>query len=419
MHRITRLLSIISFLFLFTLSSHAYSETINISSKFSSSSGNDFINTTPQGGFCIEYSQQCSGNKTYSISLALTASLMQDWILAYGAPQDAMYYKMPGALRSVKVTNAEHKSVFVHFRFAGLAATYSTHFDWTVAQHADSWVGGAFINAPGPCISSGVGVPLERKYIFMWKWPENNVACYKTPVADLHYEPYLISDMSIVYELRTPDPFQLAPGDYKGTLHFTIGPGGDMDFGDRFVPSDSNLDINFLLTVNHEFKITTSAEDRMVALQPCKPGQVCSAKEGEANWERWMVSRVTPQLTGRSNFGITSSGDFTVYLACMNSQMGQDCALESDNTAQQVPFSAFINLPANIVDSTTGAAVVQQRLYIGKDPAKNLFTTKTYAQNQKGSIDFLVAQHDVDTMLSTRPDTYRGGATVIFDQNIN
>lgn len=132
-----------------------------------------------------------------------------------------------------------------------------------------------------------------------------------------------------------------------------------------------------------------------------------------------MVSRVTPQLTGRSNFGITSSGDFTVYLACMNSQIGQDCALESDNTAQQVPFSAFINLPANIVDSTTGAAVVQQRLHIGKDPAKNLFTTKTYAQNQKGSINFLVAQHDVDTMLSTRPDTYRGGATVIFDQSIN
>ncbi|MFE4127774.1 hypothetical protein ACFX4S_16945 [Kosakonia sp. YIM B13605] len=253
----------------------------------------------------------------------------------------------------------------------------------------------------------------------MWKWPENNVACYKTPVADLHYEPYVIHDMSIVYELRTPDPFQLASGEYKGKLHFTIGPGGDMDFGDRFVPSDSSLDINFLLSVNHEFKITTSAEDRMVALQPCKPGQVCSAKEGEANWERWMVSRVTPQLTGRSNFGITSSGDFTVYLACMNSQIGQDCALESDNTAQQVPFSAFINLPANIVDSTTGAAVVQQRLHIGKDPAKNLFTTKTYAQNQKGSIDFLVAQHDVDTMLSTRPDTYRGGATVIFDQNIN
>ncbi|WP_380219087.1 hypothetical protein [Kosakonia sp. YIM B13587] len=420
MSRVTKLFSIMSSIFLLIMSFHTYGERLSISQEYNSASGSTFVNTTPQSGFCIEHAPLCTDGKTFSLSLHLTATLMKTWILANAAPRDGVYIKLPGVGGDVRVINAEGKITTVHFRIVGLAANYNTHYDWDLTDHINSWVGGSFATAPSPCTSSGIGVALTRDYQFMWRWPKSAVACYKTAAMDLENEPYLLNELSIIYELTNASPQLLVSGDYTGTLHYSVGPGGDIDFGDAFVASDtSGIDIDFRLTVKNEFKITTTADDRQVALQPCKPGKICTPDEGEANWERWMVSRVTPQLTGRSNFGITSTGNFTVYLACADGQVGQDCALKSDNTGQLVPFRASLNLPTNIVDSTTGATVVQRHLNAGKDPSQNIFTTKSAGQDQKGSIDFLVPQRDVEAMLSTRPDTYRGGATVIFDQSIN
>ncbi|SCX58875.1 hypothetical protein [Kosakonia sacchari] len=419
MMRAARIVALFSSLFLCAVSFYSYSERHDISQEYSSANGNVFLNTTSQSGFCVNHSQFCIDNNLFSVRLSMWVSLMHELILANATPQDGVYIKLPGLGRDVRVTNAEGKVTTVHFRVAGFAASYGTHNDWTTVQHNDAWVGGSFAYAPSPCISSGFSSSLPKDYTFMWKWPLSDAACYKLPVVDLKDEPYVLSNISILYELKNASPQLLTSGDYTGTLHFNVGRGGDLDFGNVFEANDSSLDFNFRLTVKHDFSITTTADDKQVALQPCKPNQVCTAQEGEENWERWMVSRVTPQLTGRSNFGITSTGNFTVYLACATGQIGQDCALQSDNSSLQVPVSASLNLPSNIVDNATGAAVVKRHLNVGKDAAQNIFTTKSYAPNQKGSIDFFVTQRDVDTMLSTRPDTYRGGVTVIFDQDIN
>jgi len=407
-------------LFLLIVSFHSHSETINISARYSPTTGNNvFTIATPQSGICTTHPQICKDSQTYSARVEGYVTLMHSTITAGAPPRRGMYFKMPGAWRNVTVTNKSGQSATVQFRVASFAATYENHFDWTVAKHDDAWVGGSFAHAPSPCMTTGQGFVSGRDYIFMWQWPVSDAACYKIAAIDLGDEPYVLFDMSIVYELKTPDPMQMPAGDYSGVQHFTMGPGGDMDFGDAYLPDNSAIDIDIHLTVEHELNVTTTSQDKQVALQPCKPGQVCTPDQGEANWERWMVSRVTPQLTGRSNFGITSTGNFTVYLACADGQVGQDCALKSDNTGQLVPFRASLNLPANIVDNATGATVVQRHLNVGKDPSQNIFTTKSYGQDQKGSIDFLVPQRDVEAMLSTRPDTYRGGVTVMFDQSVN
>ena len=131
-----------------------------------------------------------------------------------------------------------------------------------------------------------------------------------------------------------------------------------------------------------------------------------------------MINRITPEMTGRSHFSLSSSGAFTVYLQC-EQQSGSDCALRSDNTpSQTVPVQSLLTLPRGIVDSSTGSAVSKRRLAVGRDLKKNVFITKSFAENQAGSIDFLVSKKDVDTMLKTRPDTYRGAITVIFDPKI-
>lgn len=205
----------------------------------------------------------------------------------------------------------------------------------------------------------------------MWKWPVSNAACYKTAKKDLAGEPYLINGTSLAYELKTPDPLKMGSGIYAGTLALNIGPGGDIDFGDNFQASDTELTINFTLLVNHELKLTTTADDQAVSLQPCASGRACTKEEGQANWERWMVTRITPQLTGRSNFNLSSSGAFTVYLEC-EQQSGPDCALRSDKMpSQTVPVQTLLTLPDNIVDNITGSTVSKRRLEAGRDLTKN------------------------------------------------
>ncbi|WP_433647104.1 hypothetical protein [Kosakonia pseudosacchari] len=380
---------------------------------------NTFTNTTPQSGYCVVNPDECEYAGTVSINMGgITASLVTAGLTANSDPRMGMFFKMPGARRNITVVNQQTgSSVTLGFRVNAFSAKYHTLADWQISQHQATWNGSSFVYAPAPCGYSGVGWRSYTSYQFMWKWPASDAACYKTARIDLTGEPYLIDSTSIGYELVTPDPLKMASGIYTGSLSLTVGPGGDIDFGDNFTASDSNLTLNFTLTVNHELKLTPAAGAQTVALQPCPAGKICSEDEGEANWERWMVSRLTPQLTGRSAFTLSSSGGFTVFLDCAE-RVGDECALTSDNSGQRVPMRVSVNLPDNVIDTQTGSTVTGRPLLIGKSEGQNYFTAKTYGADKPGSIDFLVRQKDVDTMLATRPDTYRGAVTVIFDPNI-
>ncbi|WP_437613568.1 hypothetical protein [Erwinia sp. V71] len=364
----------------------------------------------------MHFELESAANKTFSVNIGLTASLSAAGFSADAEPRKSMYFKIPGTWRSLQVINQEGQSATVQVRVSAFAARYNTRTSWTLQQHSN-WRGGSFVYAPSPCAYSGIGYYNATAYQFMWKWPESNAACYKIPGVNLTGEPHLINNISIGYELKTPDPMKMASGQYNGTLRLRAGPGGDFDFGDNFAVNDSNIDFVFRLSVNHELKLSASASDQQVTLRPCTAAKVCSEEEGKASWERWMITRIAPQLTGRSQFSLSSSGAFTVYLQCEH-RIGTDCALKSDQSAQQVAVQARLTLADNIADNATGAAVVQRRLFAGRDATRNIFMTKTFAQSRTGSIDFLVTQRDVETMLQTRPDTYRGAVTVIFDPKI-
>lgn len=57
--------------------------------------------------------------------------------------------------------------------------------------------------------------------------------------------------MVIAYELITPDPLGMDIGHYSGSITYSIGPGGDFDFGDVMVPDDNQITFKFQLQVNH------------------------------------------------------------------------------------------------------------------------------------------------------------------------
>lgn len=138
---------------------------------------------------------------------------------------------------------------------------------------------------------------------------------------------------------------------------------------------------------------------------------------GRPACERWVVTRITPQLTGKSSFNLSSSGNFTFYLTC-EYESGTGCAISSDKTGELVPVKTFLTLPVNITDVQSGTTMVRQELYTGFDTSKNIFYTDTFARGVKGSIDFNVDKRDVGNMLKNAPDTYCGSVAVIFNPKL-
>ena len=399
--------------------------TMDITASFSPSmdnpENNTFTNTTAQSGFCQTWPAQCgSGEKSLATGLTLTPS---KGLTPQDGKRDTLFFKWPSSYRDVIVTNeSTGNTQKVQLRISSFSGRYFANSSSEIYNWGKN--GAAFSLYPdGGCSSLAPGWILGGAQVaWLWSVPEGNTGCYKItsvdrPVGGANFI-NKVSELSFGYSLLSPNPLQMEAGIYTGTLTYSVGPGGDIDFGDNFQASDTELTINFTLSVNHELKLTTTADDQKVSLQPCASGRTCTEDEGAANWERWMVTRITPQLTGRSKFTLSSSGAFTVYLQC-EQQSGSDCVLKSDTTSSQtVPVQTLLTLPDNIVDNSTGSTVSKRHLEVGMQLAKNVFVTREFGQNKAGSIDFLIDQREVDTMLKTRPDTYRGAVTVIFDPEI-
>ncbi|MCU6336880.1 hypothetical protein KW823_10095 [Enterobacter quasiroggenkampii] len=400
----------------------ATAATMSITAEFSPSMDNPgnykFINTTPQGGFCVTWSQLCTGGQ---VSISLPFSMATTKAIQANAPKREGYFvKLPSAWRSVQVTNVDTgKTVSVNFRASRYSGRLSIPNDnrWgsagdgSLAYPENSGSGGCSSGAGGTGL---VGSSTWQEHAWNYGVTADAGGCYR--ISAKGYPSISWSRLSIGYVLETPNPLAMDSGLYTGSHTFSIGPGGDFDFGDNITASDTSLTVNFSLSVNHELKLSSTTNS--VSLQPCARGKICSEEQGKANWERWMVNRITPELTGRSTFNLSSSGEFTVYLEC-EQRLGSDCALRSNtNPGQLVAVQSLLTLPDNIADKSTGADVIKKRLTAGRD-LSSIFTTKTYGEARSGSVDFLVTQKDVDTMLKTRPDTYSGAITVIFDPQIH
>lgn len=405
------------------ISTPLYAATINITASFTPDmkdpSNNTFKNTTPQSGYCASWPGQCSDNKTFSVSMGgMTASLVSDGFKANSFARDGMYFKMPGDWRTVSVINTENgEPSSLKFRVNAYSARYLSK---TSMYGKETWNGGNFVYAPYPCLYSGVGWSSGKNYSWMWKWPASDSACFKTAKRDLIGEPYEVDSMSFGYELSTPAPLSMGSGLYKGTLVLAVGPDGDIDFGDNLKANDSTLTINFTLTVTHELKVTPLTGATDVTLYPCYHGTSCTQAEADKNWERWMVTNVTPQkMSGRSEFNLSSSGGFTVYMQCGSGAAlsNNSCAMTSTKSGTVVPVQAVLTLPDNITD-TAGQRVINKPLFTEKNKNQNKFQTKSFGVDKKGWVDFVINQKEVKEMLKTRPDSWEGTVTLVFDPNL-
>lgn len=398
--------------------------TMEVTASFSPSLSNplnsSFTNTTPQGGHCATWPDYCTKGQ-FSLATGLVFTSNSSTInFDDSDPKDHVYFKLPPET-TVEVRNiASDARSFLKFKFDAISTKM-----WRMPEPSSSssgaWNGGSFVYPQGGCYPGGTAVSGGSWYAFTWliNNPSNPTACYKTRTSNAgnaDISTTVIDDVSVGYILETPSALDMEGGIYTGTITFSVGKDKEIDFGNKWDPNSPTLTINFTLTVNHELIVTPKEGSGSVSMQACLRGNVCNQDKGNENWERWMVNRVTPELTGKSEFTLSSSGAFSVYIQCQY-DLGDGCALKSDKTTQLIPFHTLLTLPDNIVNDS-GIRVKNHPVKVGKNSDTMVYHTNSFGVNKAGHLYFYVKQPDVDTMLTTRPDTYRGDVTIIFDANV-
>ncbi|MCU6345971.1 hypothetical protein [Enterobacter quasiroggenkampii] len=390
-------------------SSAAGAASVDITASYGPGN-NQFIETTPNNN--IGY---------IGLELGLTSSTNEPMNAGEGFSING-----PGASKVVVLRHENYSDEHaLTFRVRSVSSWIQSYHvpENTSTTALNTWTHGSLLSIPSSSAcprgsgDSG-GTTSGNVAKFYWPTPNNNIQCNYVSAVDREFYFKEFTRTGVRYEIQYPDPQKMNAGVYRGSITYSVGTGMDFDFGgSKFTNSDTQMTFNFILTVAHGLKLTTTEADQNVSLQPCEPGKVCTAEKGKANWERWSVTQITPQLTGKSGFTLShSGGNFTAYLQCEYPE-GDYCAIKSDKDGRRIPVQTQLTLPAVMVDSNTGAQVINRPLKAGRDTLSNLFRTANAVGEQGGSghIDFLVKQQDVDTMLKTRPDTYRGAVTVIFD----
>ncbi|WPO98209.1 hypothetical protein SFA35_16320 [Pseudomonas sp. HR96] len=367
-------------------------------------SANRFVNRTPSTGYCAIYPQFCL-NDLFSLIVPINT----EWgTLGIGAPiADGAMIRISNEPRTVDVIADDGAVAQLGFTITHFGATYNlnptvqtiTGNPDFMRAHMELWVGSDWVN-PAPGCSHGhaaVGHNSARHYTFFWR-NSTGTACGKVP---RHNIPNIrFTDLNIAYELVTPNPLAMSNGTYRGSATYTVGPGGDIDFGNRLQVNDDTLTFRFELKVNHILNIRFPPGAERLSLNPA------------GGWQRWLNSgRIPDKLTAYQDFEIWSSGNFKMQLRCEYSIAGQ-CAV-ANPAGNQVPVATRVTLPAGLTSS--GGAINEHLLDEG---TPLLVASNHYVDNGRARLHFEVDRNGVTQMAGQAGTQYTGDVTVIWDSDI-
>ena len=363
---------------------------------------NKFTNTTPQSGLCPWHvPARCEAVNTFSIRNTAFRAYSTGPIPAYpDDPRKSAYFKVPSAFRDLQVTHRGTGRVeTVQMRMAGIGGRWNAPVSsWatTDASWNRYWYG-----APSPCMPINYIAAGTNFALFFWIVPENAGACSVT-------NGYAIERMSYTtleygYELKTPNPLGMDAGVYEGSITYSMGPGGDLDFGDAMIPDDNALTFNFTLSVEHNLKVDLPPGGNRIELLP------------EGGWQAWLNrGRQPTRLFRDQTFVISASGRFKMQLEC-SLAVGNTCGLRN-GAGDQVPLQVGVSLPFGLHDQ---AGQTVDKLPLRLDGVgTELFQPAFYVNNRAGKLHFEVENNDVKGMLEHPGSTYSGVVTVIWDSEV-
>ncbi|VVM73902.1 hypothetical protein PS645_01907 [Pseudomonas fluorescens] len=367
---------------------------------------NEFINTTPNSGYCADWPNQCIENKIFSIQMPVrfTSSRALE-------PGRGVSLKVPADWRQTRVTNpVTQESALVEVRIIGAGSRFvlsDTASKLTGAAtdaqgHVKLWEGADWVNPASPCQYSGVGAWTSKTYRFFWKTP---LEAYCTKVNAYEIPGIEFNSLDIAYELRTPNPLKLSTGLYTGSIPFMVGYRGDFDLGPLMQADDGWLYMNFVLDVVHTLKVDLPPGGNKVMLEP------------EGGWASWINSGRKPTKIYRDQpFYISASSRFKVMMLC-NSTGGSRCKLYSPK-GNVTDVETYLTLPHGISGpggpgSNVTLHPLRHSVWAGP------FEPSLYVDRKAGSLRFDMPKDAIDFLLKPGlSDTLSGNITIIWDSEV-
>ncbi|HDS1819505.1 TPA: hypothetical protein QEM96_004200 [Pseudomonas putida] len=370
---------------------------VTITAQYLGGGTGRFDNTTPPGGLCSSWSATCRTRTT------VTLPITYDKKTTKGAadPRDLFYVSLP-ARREVDIfhdTTGESRRLT---------------FDWTALSQRVT-IDSHFTNHPlynltlsGGCRSLGSVTqqsPAKVSYLWDIRQPAAPSPCWgfgrAAPAGRV--EIASVVETSVAYAMNITPPFRMPSGTYRGSVTYSIGPGGDFDFGNDVTGlSGDSLTVNFVLDVQHAF------------IFEFPPGSERAVLEPPSGWQAWLAGGKPPQRLSRDlPFRAWSTGPFKVYKVCQY-DAGTACGIRNEHN-DEVPVQIALSLPGGIQHA--GGQVEHLVLPSGPQAALQ-FESVAATLNRRGQLHFEVARNQVQNMLKYPGSTYTGQVTVVFDAEL-
>jgi hypothetical protein len=369
---------------------------------------NKFVNTTRQSGVCPNYiATYCAQLGIFSLQIpSLNFNSSKPIPARHADPRQGATFSVPSSWRELDVVHSRTgERETVQMRVAGIGGT------WNIARPpgVSAWAapGGRWrapwTRPPAPCTGLDINIAGTFYAYFFWLFPEGAGACGVAPYVDVPW--FKHSSVEYVYELRTPNPLGMSSGEYKGSLTYTAGPGGDFDMGDVLLPNDNAITLNFTLDVMHSLKVDLPPGGNLIELLP------------QGGWQAWLnQGRKPTRLFRDQTFNVSASSRFKMQLECQHS-IGNTCALRDSESPHLVPLNTSVTLPSGLTDGS-GQAVDHRPLRLDGSGTE-LFQPGFYVERKPGVLHFEVTGEHVEQMLREGvSNTYSGDVTVIWDSEV-
>ncbi|TKK39231.1 hypothetical protein PflCFBP13517_22995 [Pseudomonas fluorescens] len=189
-------------------------------------------------------------------------------------------------------------------------------------------------------------------------------------------------------------------GTYSGSAIYTIGPGGDFDFGDVLASNDTTLIFNFTLSVEHILKVQFPPGADRLAMIP------------DGGWQQWLHRGRRPEkLLANQNFQMWASSQFKMQLQCQYSVANQ-CGIQNES-GHLVPVETRVTLPSGLINESN---LPVSRQLLSSD--SSIFHPSYYVDNGRATLHFEVGRESVEQMTAHAGTRYSGNVIVVWDSQI-
>jgi len=350
-----------------------------------------FNNDTPLGGLCRRWPGLCRGDQ-----FSIITPLRVDTRVLGGdrdSPRVNYFMGVDAQWKEVDVVHAGGSTHKVRFRISMLSQRYSRNNNGSPSLYGAS---------SGGC--GGVGTDIGTSAYHFWGWvlPAGMRTCARATGHSAAAN-VTITEISVGYELDTPDPLGMLDGEYTGVVSYTVGPGGQIDLGDG-QHQHTELEISFTLTVAHDFQVRFASETPKATLAP------------DGGWSQWMDhGRVPTHLRQELPFHLTSSMDFSMKMRCEHDAPGERCGIRNAGDGEVVPVDVDVTIPGMVNQRDGRPAQFTPLTALEADAPR--FSSPQYIQDRRSALRFIAGQEAVNEMVKSPGSQWRGDITIVFDAN--